>query len=341
MTEARDDSATAAWAALGPLTDLVTPMALRVAATLRIADLIGDGTAGIEMLAERSGTDADALARLLRHLVARGVFAEPAPGTFSAAGPARFLRSDHPAGMHTSLDLDGFGGRMDLAFTGLLHSVRTGEPAWETVFGKPFWPYLAGEPGLGAAFDATMAAGPEYTADAATGYDWATATHVVDVGGGVGALLAEILRRNPALRGTLVDLPDTVRRGREYLTERGVADRCQFAGQSFFDPLPAGGDVYVLGHVLHDWPDPQAAAILRRCAEAAGDRGRVVVIEGPDTDDRDPASFTEMNLRMLVLVGGRQRTPDDHRTLAGAAGLRVTDLHTTPLGHTVVEYERA
>jgi O-methyltransferase len=337
MTEPHDDSAPAAWAALGPLMDLVTPMALRVAATLRIADLIGDGAVGVDVLAERSGTDADALARLLRHLVARGVFAEPEPGKFTTAGPARFLRSDHPSGMHTSLDLDGFGGRMDLAFTGLLHSVRTGEPAWETVFGKPFWRYLADEPHVGAAFDATMAAGPEYIADAAAGYDWTSAPHVVDVGGGVGALLALVLRGNPGLRATLVDLPDTVRRGGEYLAERGLAGRCRLVGQSFFDPLPTGGDVYMLGHVLHDWPDGEATAILRRCAEAAGDRGRVVVIEGPATPDSDPASFAEMNLRMLVLAGGRQRTPGDYRALAGAAGLRVTDVRTTPLGHIVIE----
>lgn len=333
MDEPDDDSAPAAWAALGPLMDLVTPMALRVAATLRIADLIGDGAVGVDVLAERSGTDADALARLLRHLVARGVFAEPEPGTFSAGGTARFLRSDHPAGMHASLDLDGFGGRMDLAFTGLLHTVRTGEPAWQTVFGKPFWQYLADEPALGAAFDATMAAGPEYFVDAAAGYDWASATHVVDVGGGVGALLAVILRANPGLRATLVDLPDTVRRGAAYLAERGLADRCELAGQSFFDPLPTGGDVYVLGHVVHDWPDDESVALLRRCADAAGERGRVVIIEGPGTGEADPAAFAEMNLRMLVLAGGRQREVDEYRALAAAAGLRVTDVRTTPLGH--------
>jgi hypothetical protein len=337
MTDSRDDSAPAAWAALGPLMDLVTPMALRVVATLRIADLIGDDAVGVDVLAERSGADADVLARLLRHLVARGVFAEPEPGRFAAGGPARFLRSDHPAGMHAWLDLEGFGGRMDLAFTGLLHTVRTGEPAWETVFGKPFWQYLADEPDIGAAFDATMAAGPEFFTDAAAGHDWTNAAHVVDVGGGVGALLAEVLRRNPGVRATLVDLPETVRRGEAYLAERGLAGRCEFAGQSFFDPLPAGGDVYVLGHVVHDWPDDEAVAILRRCAEAAGERGRVVVIEGPGTAGADPAAFAEMNLRMLVLVGGRQRRPDEYRALAAASGLRITDVRTTPLGHDVIE----
>ncbi|MGH3503281.1 MAG: methyltransferase [Nocardioidaceae bacterium] len=332
-----DDSAPAAWVALGPVMDLVTPMALRVAATLRIADQIGAGTVGADELAERSGTDADALARLLRHLVAHGVFVEPEPGRFAAGRPARFLKSDHPAGMHAWLDLDGFGGRMDLAFTGLLHTVRTGEPAWETVFGKPFWQYLADEPRIAAAFDATMAAGSEYVADAAAGYGWTNATHVMDVGGGTGALLAEVLRSNTGLRGTLVDLPDTVRRGSEYLAERGLDDRCELAGQSFFDPLPAGGDVYVLSGVVHDWPDDEAVAILRRCAEAAGDRGRVVVIEAHGAAGDDPATFAEMNLRMLVLAGGRERELDDYRALAGAAGLRVTDVATTPLGHVLLE----
>ena len=289
MKDSEEDSAPAGWAVLGPLMDLITPMALRVVATLRIADLIGDEAADVGVLAERSGTDADALARLLRHLVARGVFAEPEPGVFSASGPARFLRSDHPAGMHASLDLEGFGGRMDLAFTGLLHTVRTGEPAWETVFGTPFWQYLADEPGVGAAFDVTMAAGAEYRADAAAGYDWSNVSHVVDVGGGIGALLAEVLGANPGLRATLVDLPETVRRAAAFLAERGLAGRCAFAGQSFFDPLPTGGDVYVLAHVVHDWPDDAAVAILRRCAEAAGDGGRVTIIEGPGTAGADPA----------------------------------------------------
>lgn len=339
MTDDSTDGAPAAWAALAPLMDLITPMALRVAATLRIADLVGDGAVDVTELAERSGTDADALARMLRHLVAHGVFAEPEPGRFAADERARLLRTDHPAGMHTWLDLDGFGGRMDLAFTELLHTVRTGRPAWETVFGKPFWQHLADDPRMGSSFDAAMATGPEYVADAAGGYDWRAASHVVDVGGGTGGLLAEVLRTNPHLSGTLVDLPDTVRRGRENLAAQGLADRCAFAGQSFFDPLPTGGDVYVLSGVVHDWPDDDAVAILRRCAEAAGDRGRVLVVEGHGTSGEDPEAFAEMNLRMLVLAGGRERGVDGHTALAEAAGLRVTEVRTTPLGHVLVEAE--
>ncbi|MEV0573390.1 MULTISPECIES: methyltransferase [unclassified Streptomyces] len=326
-----------AWRTIGPLMDLVTPMALRVAATLRLADLIADGAGQGGELARRSGTDPDALGRMMRHLVCHGVFTEPEPGRFGLNGTAELLRSEHPAELRLSLDLDGFGGTMDLAFTGLLHTVRTGEPAWETVFGAPFWPYLAAHPRMGASFDATMSAGAALVRDAAGGYDWSAARHVTDVGGGRGALLAELLDTHPGLRATLLDLPDTAARGREFLAARGLADRCEAVGQSFFDPLPAGSDVYVLNKVVHDWDDDRARALLRRCAEAAGERGRVVVIEAHGTSGADPAQFAEMDLRMLVLAGGRERGIDEYEALASAAGLRVDDVRTTPLDHVILD----
>ncbi|MEV4896990.1 methyltransferase [Nonomuraea sp. NPDC055795] len=321
-----------AWAVLAPVTDLVTPMAVRVAATLRLSDLMGDEPVPVHELARRSGADPDALVRLLRHLVGRGVFAEPEPGRFAVNGPAALLASGHPSGMRARLDLDGFGGQMDVAFTGLLHTVRTGLPAWETVFGADIWSYLTAHPRMSATFDAMMADGADYLADAAGGYDWSGARHVVDVGGGTGMLLAEVLGAFPDLRGTLVDLPGTVERGRRHLAGLGLESRCSFAGQSFFDPLPAGGDAYVLRRVIHDWSDDDAQRILRRCADAAGPDGRVVVIE----QRADPAMFAEMDLRMLVLSGGRERTVEDYTTLATGAGLQIAGLHDTPLGHLVL-----
>lgn len=324
-----------AWHLLAPTTDLVTPMAVRVAATLRLADLMAGGAEHVDELAERSGTDADALGRLLRHLTCHGVFAEPTPGRFTINETADLLRSDHPSGMRTWFDLDGFGGRMDLAFTELMRTVRTGQPAWETVFGAPFWDYLAAHPAMAASFDATMAGSTRTMA--ATAVDWSGARHVVDVGGGTGALLAEVLRANTGIRATLVDLPDTVARGRGFLAERGLDGRCEFAGQSFFDPLPAGGDVYLLSAVLQDWGDEPATAILRRCAEAAGETGRVVIVESHGTAGDDPGMFAEMDLRMLVLCGGRERSVEDYGTLATAAGLATADVRTPPSGHVVID----
>ncbi|MBF8185394.1 methyltransferase [Nonomuraea sp. K274] len=319
------------------MTDLITPMAVRVAASLGLTDLMAGDAVPVEELARRSGTNADALGRLLRHLVCRGVFTEPEPGRFAVNGPAALLASGHPSGMRAQLDLGGFGGQMDLAFVGLLHTVRTGQPAWETVFGASFWHHLAATPEMSVSFDAMMAGGADYVTDAAEGYDWSGVRHVVDVGGGTGALLAEVLRTHPDIRATLVDLPDTVDRGRQYLVERGLDARCEFAGQSFFDPLPAGGDAYVLRRVAHDWGDDDAVRILRRCADAAGQHGRVVLIESHGTSGDDPAMFAEMNLRMLVLSGGRERTTEDYVALAAKAGLAVADVHSTPLGHVILD----
>jgi hypothetical protein len=328
----------AAWQALGPLMDLVTPMALRVAATLRLADFMPDDGTGdgavLGDLAERAGANPEALARVLRHLVAHGVFTEPRPGQFAASQTAALLRTGQPGAV--LLDLDGFGGRMDLAFTGLAHTVRTGEPAWEQVFGQPFWAYLDAHPAISASFDATMAvdAGDAPVAD---GYDWTTVRHVADIGGGTGTLIAEVLRRNPQLRGTLADLPETAARARLYLAGLGLDSRCDIVGQSFFDPLPPGADVYLLNRVIHDWDDAAAAAILRRCAEAAGSTGRVLVIETHGTPGGDSAAFAEMNLRMLVLTGGRERTIDDYSALAAGVGLQVTAVHDITKRHMIIE----
>ena len=327
----------AAWQALGPLMDLVTPMALRVAATLRLADFMPDDGTGegvvLGDLAERVGADPDALARMLRHLVQHGVFTEPCPGQFAADQTAALLCTGQPAAVW--LDLDGFGGRMDLAFTGLAHTVRTGEPAWEQVFGQPFWAYLDANPAISASFDATMAvdAGSAAVAD---GYDWTAVRHVADIGGGTGTLIAGVLRRNPWLRGTLADLPETAARARQYLAGLGLDGRCEVIGQSFFDPLPAGADAYLLSRIIHDWDDAAASTILRRCAEAAGSTGRVLVIESHAAGG-DPAAFAEMNLRMLVLAGGRERTVEDYSALAADAGLQVTAVHDITERHVIIE----
>ena len=325
-----------AWQVLAPVIDLVTPLAMRAIATLRLADFMVDGALPVNELARRSGANPDAVGRVLRHVVSHGIFTEQAPGLFALNDKAALLRSDHPSGMRVSLDLEGFGGQMDLAFTGLLHTLRTGGPAWESVFGAPFWEYLSANPTMSASFDEAMTAGAEYVADDAAAYNWPETGLVIDVGGGAGALLAAVLETRPRLHGVLVDLPDTVARGRDYLADRGLNDRSEVVGQSFFDPLPSAGDIYVLNSVLHDWSDADAAAILHRCADAAGTKGRVVIIEESNSAT-DRTNFAEMDLRMLVLCGGRERTLDDYTTLAAGAGLMVTGTRTTELGQVCIE----
>lgn len=339
--DATEPAQPTAWDTLAPLIDLVTPMAMRTVATLGVADALVNGPLPVADIAHRTSADVGALERTLQHLAAHAVFVERPLGVFGLNAAAELLRSDHPAGMRAQLDLEAFGGRMDLVFTSLLHTVRTGEPAWPLVFGAPFWESLAADPVMGEGFDAVMSSDPAYVDDRVGARDWSGADLVVDVGGGTGRLLVAILESSPRPLGLLVDLPETASRARRYFQEHSVGDRCQTVGQSFFEPLPAGGDVYLLANVLHDWNDDDAVAILRRCAVAAGAHGRVIVIEGPGSPDQGGSGFTEMNLRMLLLVGGRQRGEAENTRLAHQAGLDMVSTGFTPLGHSVTEYQHA
>jgi len=250
---------------LEQMLDLATPWCLRVAATLRLPEHIAAGHAGIADLAAAAGCDPDAVHAVLGHLVSQGVFTEETPGRFACNLAAEQLASV------PFLDLTGIGGRMAHTWGTLLDYVRTGQPAYQQVFGRPFWEDLDAHPAIGAEFDALMGpAGhgvPDYDIELSDGWD--TVRTVVDVGGGTGAMLASLLRQHPRARGILVDLPGTVARAGELIESFGVAERVTVEAQSFFDPLPPGADLYLLKSVLNDWPDEPTVAILRRCAEAA------------------------------------------------------------------------
>jgi 2,7-dihydroxy-5-methyl-1-naphthoate 7-O-methyltransferase len=316
---------------LWAMTDLCTPWCLHAVVTARIAEHLEAGPAAIAGLAAAAGCDPGALAGVLRHLIGRGVFAEPEPGVFALNPAARRLVD--PA-VRIGLDLDGIGGRMARAWATLPTYVRTGAPGYHEVFGMPFWDDLAAHPEVGASFDALMGrvghGRPNPDVELAEG--WGGVETVVDVGGGTGAMLAEILRARPGVRGTLVDLPGTAARAAETFAEAGVADRVAILGQSFFDPLPAGADLYLLRKVINDWPDREAAAILGRCAGAARPSGRVVVLGGVSEDAAAAGIAIE-----TILVGGRQRTVDEFRRLAAAAGLDVVAAGERPSGYFVTE----
>ena len=314
------------------LTDLATPWCVHVVATLRIANHIAAGKTEIGQLATAAGADSDSLNRVMRHLVSKGLFEEPARGRFQLNDAARALLEDS---IHLGLDLDGIGGRMAHAWGTLLSAVRTGKPAYHEVFGRGFWDDLDAHPDIATSFDALMGAvghgtpDPNVLVDPA---DWASVRTVVDVGGGAGWLLAEVLRAHPHVRGTLVELPRPVARSAEVFRDAGVADRVTAVAQSFFDPLPGGADLYILKSVIHDWPDREATAILKRCAEAARPSGRVVVFTGAG-----PGEEASPELLMMVLVGGKARTLDEFREMARQAGLEVRAVGRQPSGRPIVE----
>jgi len=316
---------------LSALSDLRTPWCLHVVATLRIAEYIAAGHAEIGSLAAAAGCDADALHRVLGHLVTKGVFLETAPSRFALNEAARGLLD--PA-LHLGLDIDKIGGCMAYAWGTLLSYVRTGAPAYHEHFGLPFKEDLDAHPDVAASFDALI--GPAghgaFNPDFQITGGWEAVRTVVDVGGGAGAMLAEILRARPAIHGTLVDLPRTVARAGEVFRTASVMNRVTTVGQSFFDPLPAGADLYLLRGILNDWPDREAAAIFRRCAEAARPAGRVVVLKSVGPDDAPKNLEVEM-----VLLGGKRRTVAEFRSLARQVGLDVRAAGQQPSGYFVVE----
>ncbi|MCI0336201.1 MAG: hydroxyneurosporene methyltransferase [Acidobacteria bacterium] len=313
------------------LSDLCTPWCVHVVATLRIAEHISAGREQIDDLAAAAGCDPYALHRVLTYLVAKGVFEEAPSGRFRLNEAARGLLNPT---LCIGLDLDGIGGRFAYAWGTLLTYVRTGAPAYHELFGLPFWEDLNAHPDIGASFDALIGPTGHGTPDPEfqiTG-GWGSVRTVVDVGGGTGAMLAEILRRWPEIHGTLVDLPRTVALSGETFQTAGVAERVTTVGQSFFDPLPAGADLYLLKGILNDWPDAEARAILSRCAEAARPLGRVVVLGGVTTDEAPRRLMIEM-----VLVGGKHRTVSEFRELVREAGLEVLAAERQPSGYFVVE----
>jgi predicted O-methyltransferase YrrM len=317
------------WAMAG----LATPMALRVLATLRVADHLASRPRTATELTRLVDADPDALDRLLRHLAKRGVLARDATGRYALTPLGEPLRDAHPAGIRAWLDLDG-AGRAELCFVQLLHSVRTGEAAFPVQFGRSFWDDLAADPDRATSFHALMSAAVRARSrDLVAAYRWDALGHVVDVGGGDGSLLVALLSRYPALRGTVVDRPGTAEVARRALATAGLDDRGTVVAGSFFDPLPPGAGGYVLSLVLHNWGDEAARGILRRCAEAAGPGGVVLAVERLAGG---ASPHTGMDLRMLAYTGGRERGVAELAALAAGAGLRLAGVHAAG-GYTIVE----
>ncbi len=293
------------------MSSLVTPMALRVAVTLglpgRLTEPRDPGPLATEL-----GVSPLALDLLLGHLVTLGVL-ERAGSGYRTTPFGAHLRTDADNGLANLLDTGTAAGRADLAFVDLLHSVRTGEPAYPLRYGQDFWSDLDDHPHLRAAFDGQMAFRiREQLPQVVAGFDWARFATVVDVGGGPGRQLAAILAAHPQVRGHLVDLDVTA--ALEELAPLG--GRARASAGSFFDPLPPG-DAYLLFDVLHDWDDEHAERVLRRCVEAMPDNGRVLVVEAVG----GLRAGTEMDLVMLVHFGGRERRLDELERVAVASGL--------------------
>lgn len=302
------------------LHNLVTKEAVSSIVALRIPDLVATGTTHLAALAAATGADPDALRRVCTHLVARGILREDAPGVVALSDVGELLRSDHPERRALCFAPGSAVAKLERALSGMWHSLEHGTPAYATVHGRTFWEDAAEDPLLAESFDAEMARHARSVGSAlAKGYDWAPIRHVVDVGGGTGEVLRCLLRRNVHLRGTIVEYAAAAVRARRGLEREGLAGRIEVVEASFFEGLPAGADAYLVSWILHDWDDDDAVTILDCCRAAVPEGGRVLVIEQPFDVTRN----SDLDLRMLVFFGGRERTRQEYEALAAKAGLRV------------------
>ena len=299
-----------------------------LAARLGIADLLDDGPLTSDQLADATGSDPDALYRVLRVLAVRGVFAELPERRFAITPLSDLLRTQHPASRREVAVFDA--GPWYRAYGALAHTVATGENAFRHVHGVSLFEYLADHPDEGRMFDRRMtnfsSAEIPLIVEA---YDFSGARTVVDVGGGEGRLLTAILGAHPALRGVIFDQPHVVAGAEQGLRDGGVADRCTIVGGDFFQSVPAGADLYLLKWIIHDWEDDDAVKILSNCARAMDPAGRVVlaeiVIGAANSGDDGPL----LDVHMMVLPGGRERTEAEFAQLFAAAGLRLTRVIVT------------
>lgn len=311
--------------------------AIAAAAELKIADCLVDGPKDVEALAGETGAHAPSLRRLLRALAGSGIFAEDEQGRYGLTPLAAPLRTDVPGSVAGVCRFRGSPWFL-AAWGEVAHSVRTGESAFRHVHGTDLFTYLARNPAAAATFNQAMSDLSGGTARAVMGaFDFARFGTVVDVGGGQGALLTAILRANPGTRGVLFDLPPVADRARAHLSAAGLGERATAVGGSFFEAVPAGGDLYVLRLVIHDWDDEQAVAILRSCRRAMGAAGRLLLVEAVIPPGNIPSAGKLMDLTMLVVAGGKERTEAEFRSLYARAGFALTAIVPTASEQSLIE----
>jgi O-methyltransferase domain/Dimerisation domain len=309
---------------VGMINGFQVTQAIHVAASLRIADHLSDSPRSAGELAAVTKSHPDSLYRLLRALAAVGVFREDEGRKFTLTPVGDCLRTDSATPLGAWAEVVG-SPYFWQAWGHLLHSVQTGENAFQNLNGKDVWQFRAEHAEYGATFDRAMSQLSRGSADAVIrGYDFSALRHIVDVGGGQGLMLAAILRAHPHMRGTLFDQADVVAGAKAVLAERGVAERCDIVGGSFFETAPKGADAYLMRVVIHDWEDDEAIAILKVCRHAMGETAKLLLIERliAPPNEMPAAKFSDLN--MLVSPGGRERTREEFSDLFARSGFELT-----------------
>src|SRR6476620_1575120 len=309
-------------------TAYIVSRCIQAVAEMSLADRISDSPRDVESLATECQVDAGPLKRVLRLLASHGVFREERPGGFGHTELSRTLRSDHPNSMRGWAQMTG--GPIFSAFAGLMHSLRTGAPAFPTVHGTTPYRYFASHPDDRAAFAGAMGDwNRQLGKSLLAACDFSDGELFVDVGGSFGYLLGDLLTSCPQARGILFDLPDIADGARARIQGLGFQDRCDVVGGDFFDSVPAGGDIYLMSWILHNWSDSDCVRILRNCRRSIKWSGRLLTIDHVIRPGNAPDFGRTSDLAMLVAFGGQERTEEEFRALLAEGGFRLRSV--TPL----------
>ena len=315
--------------------------ALYVVAKLGIADLLPSGPRHVSQLAAATKTSERSLYRVLRSLAAAGIFRETDPKIFELTPYADALRSDAPNSFRNAAIFMGEEWLWKVMGQ-MLYSVQTGKPAWAHVHGSDVFDYMADNPDHLEIFsramtDMTVSAAPAIV-DA---YDFSSFKTIVDIAGGHGYLLAQVLKANDGLRGVLFDMEGVVAGARTILEKEGVIDRVETVAGNFFESVPSGADAYMMKHIIHDWDDERSLKILKNIAAAMSADAKLLIVEMVVPEGNEPHFSKVMDLGMLVLPGGVERTKAEYHTLLADAGLRLNRILPTRIHLNILEAVRS
>lgn len=308
-----------------------------VAAKLGISDHLTDGPKTAAELAAATSSHADSLYRILRMLAAVGIYSETEGKRFSLTPLSETLVTDAPGSLRPGAIAE-LGEIHYEAWGNIMHSVKTGEIAFDHHYGKDVWQYFETDPAKAANFNRYMASSSEPLNQAISmKYDFTGVGTLVDVGGGLGGMISAILAANPALKGIVFDAPSVVEKSKEFLAEKGLAQRCEAVGGDFFKSVPAGGDVYSMRWILHDWEDEKALTILRNIHQVLPDNGKLLLAEAVVPEGPEPHFSKFFDLIMLTMTGGRERTETEWSELLGKAGFKIERIIPTDSFLSIIE----
>jgi len=313
--------------------------AVYVIGKLGIPDLLQSGPKTAEELATATETHAPSLFRILRALVSVGVLSSAEGDRFAQTPLSETLVTDAPGSLRW-FAVSELGQEHYPAWGNLMHSVKTGEIAFDNFFGVDIWKYFQQNPDDAAVFNNSMSNMTAAVNEAITSlFDFSQFGTVVDVGGGHGGLITAILNKNPELKGVLFDAPEVIEGARPKIEAAGLADRVETVAGNFFQAVPEGGDAYIMKWIIHDWDDEKSNTILRNCRSRMKANGRLILVDSvvPQTDEPHFSKFIDLN--MLVMTGGKERTEKEFAELLAAAGFRLLRVIPTDLPTSIVEAE--